>query len=77
MAKELKDYTNGELFNELWNRKRTDPDLFAVSMWVREDIEEVFPDKTDEEVAEFIERNRKYFDERMTVLGYETIGYLE
>lgn len=77
MAKELKDYTNGELFNELYRRIGTDPDLFSVSMWVREDVEEVFPNKTEEEVTRFMEENRKYFDNHMTELGYETIGYLD
>ena len=77
MAKELKDYTSGELFNELCSRIGTDPDLFSVSMWVREDIEDVFPNKTEEEVTRFMEENRRYFDNRTTELGYETIGYLD
>lgn len=77
MGKELKDYTTGELFNELYGRLTTDPDLFSVSMWVREDIKEVFPGKTDEEITRFMDENRKYFDDRTTELGYETIGYLD
>ena len=76
--KELKDYTTGELYNELWRRAHHDDseDVFSVQMWTREDVEQCFPGKTDEQVTAYMMENRKYFGDRCTELGWEVMEAL-
>ena len=73
MAKELRDYQTGELYKELCTRE----DVFSVQLWVREDVEECFPDKTDEEIDRYMDNNHKYFGDRCTQLGWEVMGDLD
>ena len=71
--KELKDYTNRELIDELRSRK----DIFSVQVWMREDVERCFPRKDDDEIDEFIRENRSSFDDRCTELGWEAMEALD
>ncbi len=73
MAKELKDYTNRELIDELRSRK----DIFSVQVWMREDVESCFPEMTDEEVTEFMERNEEGFDNVCTEEGCDIMADLD
>jgi len=70
--KELKDYTTSELYRELCERS----DVFSVQLWVRDDVESAFPNKSEEEIDEFMDLESSRFDDRCTEFGYEVMEAL-
>ena len=72
MAKKLDDCTTQELYNELIMRD----DVFSIQLWIRNDVKEAFPDKTDDEIDEFISAKHGAFDDRCTEFGWEMMDAL-
>lgn len=70
--KELKDCTTSELYGELCERS----DVFSVQLWIRDDVESAFPNKSEEEIDEFMDLNSSSFNDRCTELGWEVMEAL-
>ena len=72
MAVNLRDVPTEELSRELGNRL-AENEVFLVSIWTREDVEQVVPaDKVDE----YMNKNSTYFGDRLTELGWELMADL-
>ena len=69
----LKDYTTHELIEELRGRD----DVFMADVWMRDDVKSCFPEKSDEEVTEFMELHGGAFKDCCTEEGWEIMNALD
>lgn len=61
------------LYQELYNRD----EVFGIQLWMREDVERAFPNKSEDEVEEYMAKNAQYFNDRCTELCWEVMEDLD